>query len=59
MPVINTILITVWHNKMNRWLRSNARNQNTPKDDSWIIVDDSEWSKLNNNLSKDVIKWTD
>jgi hypothetical protein len=59
MPVINTALTTVWHSTMNRWLRGNARNQNTPPDSEWIIVDDSEWSKLNNNLSKDVTKWTD
>lgn len=59
MPVINTILTTVWHNKMNRWLRSNARNQNTPPDDAWIIVDCAEWEKIKNNLSKDTTKWTD
>lgn len=56
MPVINTILTTVWHNKMNRWLRCKARNQNTP---ALIIIDADEWERIKNNLSKDTAKWTD
>lgn len=56
MPVINTILTTVWHNTMNTWLQQQARNQNTP---ALIIIDANEWERIKNNLSKDVTKWTD